>query len=292
MASSFLLCCVLAATVAIASGGEVSRDVYKINGKPVRGMDLMTETDGRELADEWADLHEVPEPDASEPEKFLEWLEKTKETVKENAGHYSEPDKMFAKLHDMIEVANADGDCSHSQMRAFLLANKVQNNFRSLANYLNHYMPQKLAYCAKTARDAFPPKGGGFHSYERTLDDFYTSLFGLLDAGDEQLYDKLRRANLLKDIVNFAAGLEIAQSVTDRAGEPDDVKIYLFLLEKCNNMRFNDANRLDAILLSEAFEAPVKESSPRLRKLIEYDHACYYVRKYPNQFQANVQRQL
>jgi hypothetical protein len=293
MASSFLLCCVLAATVAIASAGEVSRDVYKINGKPVRGMDLMAETDGHELADAWADLYEVPEPDTSEPEKFLEWLERTKETVRENvkadAQRYNEPDKIFDTLNDMIEVANADGYCSHSQMRAFLLANKVQNNFRSLANYLNHYMPQKLANCAEKARNTFPPKSDGFHSYERTLDDFYSRILGQ-GASDEELYNALRNTDLLNDEVNFAAGLEIAQENTDVEAGPDHERIYLFLLEKCNNLRFYDADQLDAILLSDAI-APVEES-PRIQKLIEYDHTCYYLRKNSDRFQENVQRQL
>jgi hypothetical protein len=296
MASSFLLCCVLVATAAIASGGEIPLAVYEINGKPLRGMELMTETDGRELADEWDNLYEVPVPDSLSPEQFLEWLERTEETVRKNSRDYVDPDTILARLEEMIELGYADGYCPHSQMRAFLLANKandqVPSTFRPLANYLNHYMPQKLANCAKSARGALPPKGDLFQMFESELDEFYELILGLpAGANDKQLANRLRQTNLLKDEVNFAAGLEIAQSSIYPDFYPDEEKTYGFLLYACNSMRYYNGNQLDAILLSDAIEARV-ERDPRLLKLIEYDHACYYVTNNKREFMENVRRQL
>jgi hypothetical protein len=124
MASSFLLCYVLAATLAAASDHGVPQDAYEINGRPVPAMALMAETDGREL-DLWTNLDDFTVPYSSSPEQFLEWIETSKETVANNLEQYYQPNVMLEQLEDMIQVANADGDCSHSQMRSFLLANRV-----------------------------------------------------------------------------------------------------------------------------------------------------------------------
>jgi hypothetical protein len=297
MASSFLLCCVLAATVAIASGGEIPLPVYEINGKPVRGMQLMTETDGRELADEWDKLKEVPVPDSSFPEKFYEWLQRTEETVRKNWRDYKEGGRILARLEDMIELGYADSYCPPSQMRAFLLANKandqVPSTFRPLANYLNHCMPRKLAYCAESARGAFPPKDDESQTFEHELDEFYGLILDLPEgANDEQLYEALRDTDLLKDKMNFAAGLEIAQSnIYSNDGDSVEEKINAFLFRACKNMRDNIGHQLSAILLSDAIEGRV-ESDHRLLKLIEYDHACYYVTMNEREFTGNVRRQL
>jgi hypothetical protein len=287
MASSFLLCCVLAATVAIASGGEVPLAVYEINGKPVRGMDLLTETHGRKLADEWADLRGGQEPDTLEPEDFLDWLEKMQGIVSWNWRGYERRNKAFALLRDTIEVANADGYCSSSHMGAFLLANKEPSTFKALTNYLNYYMPQKLANCAKRTRGTLPAKRD--LPFELELDAFYGRILGVPKKAI-QLANGLRQTNLLKDDVNFAKGLKIVER-NDFCDDEDSVekKINEFLFRECEGMRYDIGEQLSALILSNVIEGRV-ERDPRLLKLIEYDHACYYVTMNEREFMENVKR--
>jgi hypothetical protein len=293
MASSFLLCYVLAAILAAASDHGVPQDAYEINGRPVPAMALMAETDDLELEDLWTNLDDFPVPYSSSPEQFSEWLKAIKELVANNARQYYQPNVMLEQLEDMIQVVNADGYCSHTQMRFFLLANKVlaSSNFKSLADYLNHFLPQKVANCAKKARKVLIERiGSNSYDWNPTFDDFYKSLFNLpREADDEQLYTTLKRTNLLKDDMNFAAGAMVAQSVTYLYDY--DKIVHYFFKQKCRSLRNAIADLLDVILLSDAIEARV-ERDPRLLKLIEYDHACYYVTKNGREFMDNVRRQL
>jgi hypothetical protein len=200
----------------------------------------------------------------------------------------------FVKLTwALIEISNVDGRCDdRDQWEVFLSANgspNISKKDKTFMIYVNHLGRKKLKHCAPKAVDFLLelPK-----NVTEDLDTFFKTLFHLPpDASDLQLYEKLNHTNLLKDELDLAPTLKLSaviQTVREvRRNENYKPKngydVTAFINHKCDDLAASLSGMLDVILLSEDSEMRSKLDD-RVKKWIEYDHACWYTRKYQDKF--------
>jgi hypothetical protein len=198
-----------------------------------------------------------------------------------------------------IEIGNVDGRCDdRDQWEMYLSANNkwVSKRYEITIIYVNHFGRKKLKHCAPKAVDFLLE----LPNVTEDLDTFFKTLFHLPpDASDLQLHEKLNHTNLLKDELDFAATLELPavnQTVSEwrlnKDYKPKNGKdVAVFIHRKCKNLAESLNGMLDVILLSEDSEMR-SNLDDKVKKWIEYDHACWYLVKYEKKFIEHVDRLL
>jgi hypothetical protein len=320
------LLCLLAAIWATGVAGEVRQKTFAIYGsnKYLRGMYSMIEAEKFPFGDAFvSQLRKATESKnltAEYREKMrtacqwiLEWqvthgyLEKRqyedwKEDCKTKPQVYH---TYFLKvMWALIEIAD-DGHCiSKAQWQLFLSTNRphftlwdpegIKKVFRS---YMNYFGKEKLAKCRSKAVKFMSKM---HENSTPNLDKFFKTLFQLPKADDRELHERLRNANLLVDKLDFASTLKLSNviwtvrrvtSVRDDY-EPNNGKdVMAFISRKCEMLAREFEGMLDVILLSED-SVKKSELDDKVKKWIEYDHACWYLVKYQKKFIRHVDRLL
>jgi hypothetical protein len=156
----------------------------------------------------------------------------------------------------------------------------------ALKRYVNHFAPEKFKRCAAGARLLSTPR----RTSEEKLDKFFKKLFRLPNgADDSELYSRVKDINLLEDELEFDQTLEKTHEPTEDARQIESL-----ILDPCE--RWLDgkfAKRFQPGIFANALGL-VSETSARSKKLIEYDHICWYVKQWKdsNRLFENIKRQL
>jgi hypothetical protein len=283
------LLCFVAATCTTGSAEDMLQNRFAIEGSVhhLRGMMAMRDASSMRVESK---LLEGLKTDIS-PEQMLDIFRTVQSQRKQN----SRLDSLYpSELDKLIYFADDDGEnCFLSQVQVFLHVNQIgQSPQPLLKEYMNHYGARKFRHCAKQGLQILKeqPKG----EFEEDLDKFFTILLGLSEGeGDKKLWANLRRANLLKDELNFSEALESQIKVEDfEKAECSSVRILRHLRRSCNELaRYSSKTYLDSIILSVAWQGRPKLDD-RTRKLIEYQNVCWYVLEYPSRLAENASLQL
>jgi hypothetical protein len=296
VAAALGLLCFLAATCTTGCAGDVQQNEFAIEGSvgPLRGTVAMHDASSMSIESE---LLEGLTSELS-PEQMLDTFRKersrklhkhTYQKVKIAPGNYNiiwNPLDLSG-LDALIDFANTDlYFCSLWQVKLFLHVNRVgQSPPPLLKEYMNHYGAKKFKSCADRGLEQLRrPKG----IFEHKFDNFFRVLLGLSEeAGDEDLWKKLRQTNLLEDELNFSGAMK---SGDGDSKEPNSSGVNILKYLKSNCDVLENYTGLESIILSDAWQGGL-ELNDRTRKLIEYQNACWYVLKYPSELVKNVDRQ-
>jgi hypothetical protein len=307
------LLCLLAATSATGAAEDVPQDEFKIEGSAsyLRGMYSMIEASKFNLELLLSEGFGIQRSQKEIHERSLELCERHYELDQGRSKKHSvrsKERKYFSLGSVRIIQALADiGDlnrrcCCSDQWKLFLFVNQIgilkRTKNTAFENYVNHFGRRKLARCAPDALDFMR----NMHAKTTTgFDTFFKALFRLPDdADDRQLYERLRDTNLLVDELDFAPTLklpEVFQAVrwVRKVGDNYELKdgddVMAFISRTCTYLSHVSHGMLDVILLSEDSQMR-SQLDDKVRKWIEYDHACWYVTKYARIFVAHVDRLL
>jgi hypothetical protein len=204
------------------------------------------------------------------------------------------PDGHIKIMWAMVEIGDVNGRCDdRDQWELFLFANErqlisVKTNQVSI-DYVNHFGKKKLEKCAPKAIDNLREKPEDFTD---DFDKFFKTLFDLpRDASDLELHEALRSTNLLEDELDLAPTLNLFKKDDYVPKRGLDVKKLIYGM--CENLAARLNGMLDVILLRELYDSRMSlELDDRVKKWIEYDHACWYVVKYQKKFIRHVDRLL
>jgi hypothetical protein len=169
------------------------------------------------------------------------------------------------------------------------------------ARYLNQFDGKTITISAFVKRRQTRPMLTANKDTEEDLDQFFRILFRSPAAADGDLYNKLHRANLLEDELDFGQSLKSEtvtkvirelKSCADECQPNSGEDVRAFLAHMCFSLGlFLSHTTLDAILLRNAWRVqPVLDA--RTLKLVEYDHVCLHVLEHPDKLVASVNRQL
>jgi hypothetical protein len=278
------LLCLLATTWAAASQDGLVQDRFKVDGSPnyLRGMSLMNHVDDFTIL--------IPVDEYLKEEDSLKDIYTKLHRMYESYGKNEESEEIYIafRAFSFMDLKNHDGLCSIPQIKAFLFFNQVDQNLTpaelALKRYVNHYAPEKFKRCAEAIR---PNIEKGMH--EEKLDEFFKRLFGLPNAADDsELYSRVKDINLLENELEFDRTLEMfGKKTRDPTEEAQLIKDFIF--DHCSNFSFQG----EPLILVNALGL-ASETDPRLQKLIEYDHICWYVTRGENSMELfeNIKRQL
>jgi hypothetical protein len=287
----FGLFCCLAATWKTASGQNRQRIVnYIIDDSPVylRGMYEMIR-----LERAWVHIPFLEKLNsAGSPNQQLEILKKIRQENPE--GHIDN-----YKLDALIGFAKDDGECTRWQILLFLWVSRdsLDPKLLALKNYIKHFAASKFSKCASEALRNFPDK----LESEREFDQFFTTLHQLpADTDDIQLYDKLRSANLTRNVLDYHRTKSMVLTDGDKPEAVQPVRTAMFVSKLCDHLNERFGVELGAIILSKALRYGSEEDvdpeqllngdqRARLLKMVKYDNMCWYLRKHWSEFQEHVE---
>jgi hypothetical protein len=290
----------LAVTWATGTAHDVPQHKFKIEGSAdyLRGMYSMIE------APKFKPLLSENFGNQSSPDKIRSIaLQLHKELQENRRGHerkrYHEEIKLIEAL---VDIGHVDKYCfRRDQWILFLFANQVGfpkgTKNTAFKNYVNHVGKQKLAKCASQALDYIKIRA----ELTSGLDTFFKALFRLPEgADDRQLCERLTSTNLLEDELHLAPTLKLPTVIetvrgVKKVGDSYELKdggdVMAFISDQCSNLAIELHGALDMILLREDHQV-ISKLDDKVKKWIEYDHACWYLVKYEKKFIRHVDRLL
>jgi hypothetical protein len=237
-------------------------------------------------------------------EKFRSNMDacETKEKTAKKFTHWYRYGDYAKVMWALIEIGNVDGRCDQrDQWELFLSANGARRlsgtKDKFFISYVSHFGKKKLTKCAPKAVDFMSEIP---ENITDDFDSFFKALFKLPGAGDRQLHERLSHANLLENELDFAPTLKLPKVIEKarevrKKGDDYEAKngqdVMAFISHVCEHMAEESKGMLDVILLSED-SVKKSELDDRVKKWIEYDHACWYLVKHQKKFIRHVDRLL
>jgi hypothetical protein len=300
------LLCFLAATCTTGRAGDVRQDEFKIEGwvGRLRGMMSMLDASSKETDAVLKAIRSKLDRGAK-PTETLEKLKMIRQGLLKRNGECCTDLTTASLVEELIGLADTKKLCTPWQSILFLAANQVVGfpwpTYNTLKTYVNHFGKKKFSMCAEWAIKTL--ERNDLPKIDEKFDRFFRDLLDLNPTDDNRtLLEKLKATNLLRSTeLQFGLTLRLdavkeaakrLYNISDKYYYPQHGgDIWAFFYRSCEELRNHTFRRLDWILLSNDAQM-ISQLNDRLKKLIEYDHVCWYVLKYKEEFIWRVNQNL